>query len=49
MVFIPKSELFVLSGDGGRIWRSRDPEGHFFALDERTGKKPWNFQTGITK
>jgi alcohol dehydrogenase (cytochrome c) len=23
-----------------------DPEGDFFALDARTGKKLWNFQTG---
>jgi alcohol dehydrogenase (cytochrome c) len=23
-----------------------DPEGHFFALDARTGKKLWSFQTG---
>ena len=35
----------VLSTDGGLVF-SGDPEGNFFALDSKTGKKLWQFQTG---
>jgi alcohol dehydrogenase (cytochrome c) len=35
----------VLSTAGGLVF-SGDPEGFFFALDAKTGKKLWQFQTG---
>ncbi len=35
----------VLATDGGLVF-SGDPEGFFFALDAKTGKKLWQFQTG---
>lgn len=35
----------VLATDGGLVF-SGDPEGYFFALDAKTGKKLWQFQTG---
>src|SRR5580704_1158278 len=31
---------------GGDLLFTGDLEGHFFALDNRTGKKLWSFQTG---
>jgi alcohol dehydrogenase (cytochrome c) len=30
----------------GDLMFTGDPEGHFFALDARNGKKLWSFQTG---
>jgi len=35
----------VLATDGDLVF-SGDPEGFFFALDARTGKRLWRFQTG---
>jgi alcohol dehydrogenase (cytochrome c) len=35
----------ILSTDGGLLFTG-DPEGFFFALDNKTGKKLWSFQTG---
>ena len=35
----------VLSTGGGLVW-SGNREGYFFALDARTGKPLWRFQTG---
>jgi alcohol dehydrogenase (cytochrome c) len=31
---------------GGNLLFSGDPEGHFFAMNAKTGKKLWSFQTG---
>jgi len=35
----------VLTTAGGVLFTG-DPEGHFFALDAKTGKKLWSYQTG---
>jgi alcohol dehydrogenase (cytochrome c) len=35
----------ILSTDGGLVFTG-DPEGFFFALDAKSGKKLWSFQTG---
>lgn len=35
----------VLATAGGLVFTG-DPEGYFFALDQRTGRKLWQFQTG---
>jgi alcohol dehydrogenase (cytochrome c) len=35
----------MLATAGGLVFTG-DPEGHFFALDARSGKKLWSFQTG---
>jgi len=37
------SSIVATAGD---LMFTGDPEGHFFALDARTGKKLWSFQTG---
>lgn len=42
-----KFELFAsILATAGDLVLTGDPEGYFFALDARTGKKLWNFQTG---
>ena len=35
----------VLATDGDLVFTG-DDEGHYFALDARTGKKLWSYQTG---
>ena len=37
------SSVLATAGD---LMLTGDPEGHFFALDARNGKKLWSFQTG---
>jgi glucose dehydrogenase len=42
-----KFELFAsILATAGDLVLTGDPEGYFFALDARTGKKLWGFQTG---
>ena len=36
----------ALLSTGGDLLFAGDPEGHFFALDARSGRKLWSFQTG---
>jgi alcohol dehydrogenase (cytochrome c) len=38
--------LASIRATAGDLVLTGDPEGDFFALDARTGKKLWNFQTG---
>lgn len=38
--------LASILATAGDVIFSGDPEGNFFALDARTGKRLWNFQTG---
>ena len=38
--------LAALLSTGGGLVFTGDPEGHFFALNSRTGEELWSFQTG---
>jgi len=47
--YLYKFRIFAsILATAGDLMFAGDPEGHFFALDARTGKQLWSFQTGAS-